>query len=145
MYRTDFWTLWERARVGWFGRMALKHDNIICEMNRQSRFDAGYRVLGASTLGWPRGMVWGGRWEWGSEWGTHVHPWWIHDDVWQNQYNKVKNNNNKIKLKKKRNADKFFWERTSLNLNTLFLLRKISPPFFFIQRVFYCWLRNRAS
>ena len=26
MYRTLFWTLWERARVGWFGRMALKHD-----------------------------------------------------------------------------------------------------------------------
>ena len=25
MYRTVFWTLWERARVGWFGRMALKH------------------------------------------------------------------------------------------------------------------------
>ena len=27
MYRTAFWTLWERARVGWFGRMALKHVN----------------------------------------------------------------------------------------------------------------------
>jgi len=26
----------------------------------------------------------------GSEWGTCVHPWWIHDDVWQNQYNIVK-------------------------------------------------------
>ena len=25
MYRTVFWTLWERERVGWFGRMALKH------------------------------------------------------------------------------------------------------------------------
>ena len=25
MYRTVFWTLWERARLGWFGRMALKH------------------------------------------------------------------------------------------------------------------------
>ena len=24
-YRTVFWTLWERERVGWFGRMALKH------------------------------------------------------------------------------------------------------------------------
>ena len=28
-------------------------------MNRQSRFDAGYRMLGAGALGWPRGMVWG--------------------------------------------------------------------------------------
>ena len=24
MYRTDFWTLWERARGGWFGRMEKK-------------------------------------------------------------------------------------------------------------------------
>ena len=22
-------------------------------------------------------------------WGTHVHPWWVHVDVWQNQYNIV--------------------------------------------------------
>jgi len=26
MYRTVLWTLWERERVGWFGRMALKHE-----------------------------------------------------------------------------------------------------------------------
>ena len=25
MYITVFWTLWERARVGWFGRMAMKY------------------------------------------------------------------------------------------------------------------------
>ena len=25
MYRTVFWTLWERDRVGWFGRIALKY------------------------------------------------------------------------------------------------------------------------
>ena len=25
MYRTIFWTLWERERVGWFWRIALKH------------------------------------------------------------------------------------------------------------------------
>ena len=25
MYRTVFWTLWERERVGWFGRMALEY------------------------------------------------------------------------------------------------------------------------
>ena len=49
-------------------------------MNRQSRFDAGYRKLGAGALGRPRGMVWGG----GSGWETRVHPWWMHVDVWQN-------------------------------------------------------------
>ena len=26
----------------------------------------------------------------GSGFGTRVHPWWIHVDVWQNQYNIVK-------------------------------------------------------
>ena len=25
-----------------------------------------------------------------SGWGTHVHPWWIHVNVWQDQYNIVK-------------------------------------------------------
>ena len=34
--------------------------------------------------------VWGGRWEGGSGWGTRVHLWQIHVDVWQNQYNIVK-------------------------------------------------------
>ena len=41
-------------------------------MNRQSRFDAGYRKLGASVLGWPRGMVWGGRWD-GVKDGEHMY------------------------------------------------------------------------
>ena len=45
---------------------------------------------GHLALGRPRGMEWGGRREEGSGWGTRVHPWWIHVDVWQNQYNIVK-------------------------------------------------------
>ena len=36
----------------------------------------------------------------GSGWGTRVYLWWIHIDIWQNQYNIVKLKN-KIKLKKK--------------------------------------------
>ena len=44
----------------------------------------------------PREMLWGGRWEGGSCLGTHVHPWWIHVNVWQNQYK-----NKKIKIKSK--------------------------------------------
>ena len=64
--------------------------NIICEMNRLSRFHAWYRMLGAGTLGWPRGMVWGGKWEGGSGRGIHVHPWQIHVGVWQNEYNIIK-------------------------------------------------------
>ena len=36
-------------------------------------------------------MGWGGMWERGSGWGTHVHPWLIHVNVWQkaSQYCKV--------------------------------------------------------
>ena len=30
-----------------------------------------------------RGMVWGGRREEGSGWGTHVYLWQIHFDIWQ--------------------------------------------------------------
>ena len=45
---------------------------------------AGYWMLGASALGRPRGMVWGGRREEGSGWGTHVYLWRIHFDIWEN-------------------------------------------------------------
>ena len=76
--------------------------NIIYETSRQSRFDAGYRVLGAGALGRLRGIVWGGRREESSEWGTHVYLWQIHFDVWQNQYNIVKLKNKIILKKKKR-------------------------------------------
>ena len=67
------------------------------ETSCQSRFDAWFWMLGAGALGRPRGMVWGGRREEGSGWGTHVYLWWIHFDIWQNQYNIVKLKN-KIKL-----------------------------------------------
>ena len=70
--------------------------NIIYETSHQSRFDAQYWMLGAGALGRPRGMVWGGRREEGSGWGTHVYLWQIHFDIWQNQYNIVK-----LKKKKK--------------------------------------------
>ena len=89
--------------------------NIIYETSRQSRFDARYWMLGAAALGWPREMVWGGRREEGSGWGTHVYLWRIHVDVWQNQYNIVKLKN-KIKKKTKYNR-KFLkpkWEKLHL-------------------------------
>ena len=95
MYRTVFWTLWERERVGeWHWNMY----NIIYEMSHQSRFDARYWMLGTGALAWPRGMVRGGRREEGSGWGTHVYLWQIHFDIWKNQYNIIKLN--KIKFKK---------------------------------------------
>ena len=65
----------------------------------------GYWMLGASALGRPRGMVWRGRREEGSGWGTHVYLWRIHFGIWQNQYNIVKFKN-KIKLKNKNKKKK---------------------------------------
>ena len=62
--------------------------NIIYEMSHQSRFDARYWMLGAGALGRLRGMVRGERRREG--WGTRVYPWWVHVDIWQNQYNIVK-------------------------------------------------------
>ena len=57
---------------------------IMYETSYQSRFDARYWMLGAGALGRPIGMVWGGRREEVSGWGTHVYLWWIHFDIWQN-------------------------------------------------------------
>ena len=78
--------------------------NIIYEMSYQSKFDALYWMLWAGALGQPRGMVWAGRMEEGSGWGTHVYLWWIHVDIWQNQYNIVKLKNKIRKIKKNKNT-----------------------------------------
>ena len=66
-----------------------------------SMFDTGYRMLGAGARGRSREMISGGRWERGSGLGTHVHPWLIHVNVWQNQYSIVKQNKVKIFSKKR--------------------------------------------
>ena len=86
-------------RRGWddLGEWHWNMYNIIYETSHQSRFDAWYWMLGAGTLGQPRGMVWRGRREEGSGWGTHVNLWRIHFNIWQNQYNIVK-----FKKKKKK-------------------------------------------
>ena len=51
---------------------------------RLDEAQAGIKISGAGALGRPRGMVWGGRREEGSGWGTHVYLWRIHFDIWQN-------------------------------------------------------------
>ena len=76
--------------------------NIIYETSRKSRLNARYWMLGAGALGRPRGRVWGRRREEGPGWGTRVYQWWIHVDIWQNQYNIVK-----LKIKKKRRLIKW--------------------------------------
>ena len=91
MYRTDFWILWEKVRVGWSERIALKH--VYYQMWNTSPAQVGCmrQVLGAGALGRPRRSGWRGRREGGLGWGAHVNPWLIQVNVWQKplQYCKV--------------------------------------------------------
>ena len=91
MYRTDFWTLWERARVGCFERTASKHVCYLGWNRSPAQVGCMRQALRPGALGRPRGIGCRGRWEGGSGWGTHVNPWLIHVNVWQNplQYCKV--------------------------------------------------------
>ena len=76
-------TLWERERVGWFGRMALKH---VYHIRNESPVQVRCRIQ--ETWGWCTGMTQRdgmGRELGGFNLRTRVHPWWIHVDVWQNQ------------------------------------------------------------
>ena len=111
MYRTDVWTLWEKARVGCIERTALKHVYHLGWNRSPAQVGCMRQVLRPGALGRPRGSGWRGRREGGSGWGTHVNPWLIHVNVWQKplQYCKVvslqliKINGKKKKRKKSRN------------------------------------------
>ena len=83
MYRTVFWTLWEKARVGCFKRTASKHVYYIGWNRSSAQVGCMRQVLGPGALGRPKGIGWRGRWERGSGWGIHVNPWLIHFNVWQ--------------------------------------------------------------
>ena len=91
MYRTEFWTLWEKVRVGCFERTASKHVYYLGWNRSPAQAGCMRQVLGPGALGRPRGVRSRGRWEGGSGWGVHVNPWLTHVNVWQNplQYCKV--------------------------------------------------------
>ena len=80
MYRTDFWTLWEKVRVGWSERTASKH--VYYQVWNRSPVQ-----VGCTGMTQKDGM---GK-EGGSGWGSHVNPWLICVRVWQKplQYYKV--------------------------------------------------------
>ena len=113
MYRTDFWTLWEKVRVGCFKRTASEHVYYLGWNRSPAQAGCMRQVLGPGALGRPRGIGWRGRWEGALGWGIHVNPWLIHVNVWQNplQYCKViglqlkKINEKKNKKKKKCSTD----------------------------------------
>ena len=72
MYRTDFWTLWEKARVGCFKSTASKHVYYLGWNRSPAQVGCMRQVLGPGTLGRPRGTGRRRRWEGGSGWGIHV-------------------------------------------------------------------------
>ena len=83
MYRTEFWTLWEKVRVGCFERTASKHVYYLGWNRSPARVGCMRQVLRPGALGRPRGIGWRGRWEGGLRWGIYVNPWLIHVNVWQ--------------------------------------------------------------
>ena len=83
MYRTDFWTMWEKARVGCFKRTALKHVYYLGWNRSPAQVGCMRQVLRPGVLERPRGIGWRGRWEGGSGWGIHVKPWLILVSVWE--------------------------------------------------------------
>ena len=79
------------GEVGWFERIALKH----VYYHMWNRSPVQVRCMRQGAQGWCTGMTLGDgmgrRWERGSGWGTQVHPWLIHVNLWQKppQYCKV--------------------------------------------------------
>ena len=91
MYRTDFWTLWGKARVGCFYENSIE----TCILSRVKQITSPGWMHETSARTWCTGKTQRDRvereWEGGSGWGIHVYPWLIHVNVWQNplQYCKV--------------------------------------------------------
>ena len=81
MYRTDLWTLWEKARVGCFERTAciLSIVKQITSPGGMHETSAQAWCTGNTQRNWVEREVGGG-----SGWGIHVNPWLIHVNVWQN-------------------------------------------------------------
>ena len=88
MYRTDFWTLWEKARVG-----GLENSIETYILSRVKQITSPGWMHETSARDWCTGKTQRDRVEWEGEsgWEIHVNPWLIHVNVWQKplQYSKV--------------------------------------------------------
>ena len=78
MYRTDFWTLWEKAVVGCFERTA-------CILSIVKQISSPGWMHKTSARAWCTGKTQRDRVERevgrGTEMGIHVNPWLIHFNV----------------------------------------------------------------
>ena len=108
IYRTVFWTLWEKARVECFKRTASKHVYYLWWNRSPAQVGCMRQALGPGALGRPRGSGWRGRWEGGSGWGRHVNSRPFHFNVWQNPLQI------KIKRKRKGRRGKCLWRKHGL-------------------------------
>ena len=77
------------------GGMIWENGIETCIISRKKRIASLGSMQDTGCLGlvhWddPGEMVWGERREGGPCLGMQVHPWWIHVNVWQNQYSIVK-------------------------------------------------------
>ena len=61
IYRTVFWTLWEKARVGCFKRTASKHVYYLGRNISPAQVGCVRQALVPGALGKPRGSGWRGR------------------------------------------------------------------------------------
>ena len=167
MYRTDFWTLWEKARVGYFERTASKH--VYYQVWNRSSAQVGWmrQVLGPGALGRPRGIGWRGRWEGGSGWGIHVIPWLILVNVWHKPLKNCKVISLQlIKMEKKPKTCMYkylfevmlsiLWHKYAevdllgpiidyFILKILYLISWVTLYFFFRMTVPFYWCRSRLG
>ena len=143
MYRTDFWTLWEKVRMGYSERIALKQVYYQGWNRSPAQVGCMRQVLRAGALGRPRGRGWRGRWEGGSGWGIHVNPWLIHVSVWQKplQYCKVISLQLiKINGKTSKQTNKKNWFKCIL-FNGWVISHCVSVPQ--LSYPFVCWWTSR--
>ena len=140
-HRCIEWTfpLWGRGRA-WddLGEWHWNMYTIMWETKCQSMFDTGYRMLGAGAWGWSRGMMWGGRWEGDSGLGARIHPWWIHVNVWQIKFKKIKIKNSTVSPF----PSSICLEVMGLDAMILvFWMLSFKPTFFFILFLLYFTLQ----
>ena len=140
MYRTDFWTLWEKARVGCFKRTASKHVYYLGWNRSPAQVGCMRQVLGPGALGRPRGIGWRGRWEGGSGWGIHVNPWLIHVHVWQKplQYCKVISLQLIKKKKKKKTPAPSFYNKQNFSHPKILICSSFLLLFKSLWVIYYC-------
>ena len=89
---TDVYSgLWDSEGEGEDG-MIWENGTETCILSCKKRIASLCSIQDTGCLGLVHGMIQRDDmgWEVCSGLGTHIHPWWIHVNVWQNQYSIVK-------------------------------------------------------